>query len=193
MSTATDTARQHTELAVQALVDVIRDADSKGSEVVAAANALLDRAHGKPMQAIVSVPVPARIAARLAALDDLALLQVISDSKISERGVHPQNGSGDARVTDDRRDLTQVAGGGGTFSDGGGSVTGTRVGRETTRRGALDIVDGELVPIATRLTDAQIVSRETGAPILKRKAPPPMTPFERAMAAAKHADDPLLA
>src|SRR5712672_44294 len=108
MSEATDIARQHARTAVQALVDVIQDIDSKGSEVVAAANALLDRGYGKPITAIISVPVPARLSARLAALDDAALLAVISDSKNFAGGVHPQNGREPRAVENGRSNLTQA-------------------------------------------------------------------------------------
>ena len=45
-------AREHTEEAVLALVDVIRNPLSKGSEIVAAAQAILDRGWGKPTQSV---------------------------------------------------------------------------------------------------------------------------------------------
>jgi hypothetical protein len=41
-------ARSHTETAIQTLVDVMKDKKSTGSARVAAACALLDRAHGRP-------------------------------------------------------------------------------------------------------------------------------------------------
>lgn len=48
-ATITDLAREHTVLALQALVDVA--GTGSDSARVAAANALLDRAYGKPVQA----------------------------------------------------------------------------------------------------------------------------------------------
>lgn len=173
MSEATDLARQHAQTAVRALVDVIEDVDSKGSEVVAAANALLDRGYGKPMQAIITVPIPARMSARLAALDDAALLAVISDSKNFGGGVHPQNGTATRGVENGRSNHTQALTLPATFSNEGGGVISEpaptpaiskRRGRSTTRFPQPDI-EGECVPSAT--------------------------PFEKALAATRVTDDPL--
>lgn len=148
MSEATDLARQHAQTAVRALVDVIEDVDSKGSEVVAAANALLDRGYGKPMQAIITVPIPARMSARLAALDDAALLAVISDSKNFGGGVHPQNGTATRGVENGRSNHTQALTLPATISEAGGS-TAKRRGRATTRFPQPEIFEGECVPSAT--------------------------------------------
>lgn len=164
MSEATDLARQHATTAVQALVDVIEDVDSKGSEVVAAANALLDRGYGKPMQAIISVPIPARMSARLAALDDAALLAVIDGSKNFGGGVHPQSGTVTRGVDDGRSYHTQAPGAVASIEGPGGTAIAKRHGRSTTRRPP-EIFEGECVPSAT--------------------------PFEQALAAAKLVDDPL--
>lgn len=46
-------ARAHTEVAIATLASILGDSDAKPGERVAAANALLDRAWGKPAQAIV--------------------------------------------------------------------------------------------------------------------------------------------
>lgn len=164
MSEATDLARAHAPEAISALVTVIRDPDSKGSEVVAASNALLDRGYGKPMQAIINVPVSPRLGARLAALDDAALLAVIESSKILPRGVHTQNGSDPRGVENGRSTQTQLPPpllnsptGGASNSKPGGT-------RKSKGRVAPEITDAEFVPVAT-----------------------PKTPFE------KFLDDPLLA
>jgi len=47
-------ARAHTEEAIKALARVLRSKRSPASAVVAAANALLDRAWGKPQQRVVA-------------------------------------------------------------------------------------------------------------------------------------------
>lgn len=82
-------ARLHTAEAIGALVHVIRDPLSKGSERVAAANSLLDRGHGKATQAIIAVPARRAVAARLAAMSDDALVAVVA--KRREGGLS-QNG-----------------------------------------------------------------------------------------------------
>ena len=43
-------AKAATPLAIKALVDILRDPDAKDSSIIAAANSLLDRAHGKAHQ-----------------------------------------------------------------------------------------------------------------------------------------------
>jgi hypothetical protein len=45
-------AQTHTPSAIETLVDVMQDAEAPAAARVMAANALLDRAHGKPPQAI---------------------------------------------------------------------------------------------------------------------------------------------
>lgn len=45
-------SKEHTESAVLALVDVMGNKEERGAARVAAANAILDRAYGKPVQAI---------------------------------------------------------------------------------------------------------------------------------------------
>lgn len=47
-----DISRVYTEEAVEALARVMRDKKSPAVAIVAAANSLLDRAHGKPRQAL---------------------------------------------------------------------------------------------------------------------------------------------
>lgn len=51
-ATLGDLARQHTGDAIKALVRVMNDTEQSGSAVVAAANSLLDRGYGKPIQAV---------------------------------------------------------------------------------------------------------------------------------------------
>lgn len=47
-----DLAKAHTAIALKTLVDVCKSDKESGSARVAAANALLDRAYGKPTQAV---------------------------------------------------------------------------------------------------------------------------------------------
>jgi uncharacterized protein DUF5681 len=47
-----DLARRHTKIALTALVEIARDAKAPPAARVAAANALLDRGYGRPMQAV---------------------------------------------------------------------------------------------------------------------------------------------
>ena len=49
-------ARKHTEGAIATLASIMLDESAKGSERVAAAQALLDRGYGKPTQAIAGDP-----------------------------------------------------------------------------------------------------------------------------------------
>lgn len=73
-------AKTYTVEAVDALVRVIRDMDSPAVAVVAAANAILDRGHGKPTQAVehsgpdgspIEMSIDDRRAAARALLDDV--------------------------------------------------------------------------------------------------------------------------
>lgn len=45
-------ARQHTEAAIKTLVEIMGSETEKGAARVAAAQALLDRGYGKPMQSV---------------------------------------------------------------------------------------------------------------------------------------------
>ena len=55
-------ARQHDETAIATLAKIMNDEMAKPGERVAAANALLDRAHGKPAQTIGGDPEGAPVA-----------------------------------------------------------------------------------------------------------------------------------
>lgn len=54
-ATIAELARKYTHEAIQALVDVMSSKEETGSARVAAANALLDRGYGKPIQATTEV------------------------------------------------------------------------------------------------------------------------------------------
>lgn len=73
--TADALARIHTAEAIGALVDAMRNAP-KHSERIAAAQAVLDRGHGRAVQAVISIPARQAVAARLAQLTDDELLLI---------------------------------------------------------------------------------------------------------------------
>ena len=55
-------ARKHDEAAIATLAEIMNSPDAKPGERVAAANALLDRGHGKPAQTIGGDPEGAPVA-----------------------------------------------------------------------------------------------------------------------------------
>ena len=63
-------AREHTETAIATIANVMNDWCAEDRDRIAAANALLDRAHGKPVNAVIQVPMNRQIAQRLAAMSD---------------------------------------------------------------------------------------------------------------------------
>lgn len=82
-------AREHTTEAIGAIVDVMRDEFSKPGEVLAAAQALLDRGHGKPTQAIITIPAAPRAADQLASMSDADLLAAIGAARIARQRALP--------------------------------------------------------------------------------------------------------
>lgn len=76
LPTATDLARAHTAEAIGTLVTVMRDPAAKPSERVSAAQTLLDRGHGRAVQATISVPARVAASRMLADLTDDALLLI---------------------------------------------------------------------------------------------------------------------
>lgn len=83
--TADALARIHTAEAIGALVDAMRNAP-KHSERIAAAQAVLDRGHGRAVQAVISIPARQAVAARLAALSDDELLLIAQGGEGSTGG-----------------------------------------------------------------------------------------------------------
>lgn len=85
-ATADSLARLYTAEAMGLLVQVVRgDVEAKTSERIRAAEDILDRGHGRAVQAVISVPARQAVAARLAAMSDDALLQ------IAQRGSRERN------------------------------------------------------------------------------------------------------
>lgn len=89
MTDATALARQHSSRAIQALADVMDSDFSEPREVIAAANALLDRAHGKPTQAIVSGGTAGDIPEKLAAMSDTELLAALGEARMLRAQARP--------------------------------------------------------------------------------------------------------
>lgn len=82
-------AREHTVEAIGRIVDVMRDEESKPGEVLSAAQALLDRGHGKPTQAIIAIPVAPRAQDQLAQMSDAELLMAIGAARIARQRALP--------------------------------------------------------------------------------------------------------
>lgn len=55
--TLTEMAGQYTESALATLAGIMQDTDAPAAARVTAANSLLDRAHGKPLQATTEIPL----------------------------------------------------------------------------------------------------------------------------------------
>ncbi len=64
-------ARDHTEKAIEVLAEILDDEDPKYQ--IAAAKELLDRGHGKPLNATIHVPASRQQAQRLANMTDAEL------------------------------------------------------------------------------------------------------------------------
>jgi hypothetical protein len=50
-------AREHTEAAIQTLAEIMYDGDAKTADRIKAADSILDRGHGKPVQATITLPL----------------------------------------------------------------------------------------------------------------------------------------
>ena len=82
MSTLGSKARAHDDAAIATLAEVMADDDGKPSDRIAAATALLDRGHGKPVSAVITLPADASAVSRLTSLSDEALLAAISAGRV---------------------------------------------------------------------------------------------------------------
>jgi hypothetical protein len=74
-------AQDHTERAIQTLADIMNNA-AEDRDRVRAAESLLDRGHGKPAQAIISIPASKKQQALLAAMSDEDLLVAIQGTEL---------------------------------------------------------------------------------------------------------------
>jgi HEAT repeat protein len=75
-------AREHTERAIDTLADVMTDPLSDNKERIAAANSLLDRGHGKPLQATIALPANRQQAAALAKMSDEDLIIAVQGAQL---------------------------------------------------------------------------------------------------------------
>lgn len=94
-------AREHTEAAINTLVEVMTDKPriddetgeisygAKPGERVSAAKEILARGHGMPTQAIISLPARPRAADQLAAMSDADLLAAIGAARIARQRALP--------------------------------------------------------------------------------------------------------
>lgn len=91
MTDASALAREHTSRAIQALADVLDSDFSEPREVIAAANALLDRAHGKPSQAVIMVPGSTNedMGRKLATMTDAELLIALNEARRARAAALP--------------------------------------------------------------------------------------------------------
>lgn len=71
-------AREHTETAIQTIADVMIDPFAENKDRLNAAKEILDRGHGKPLQAVIQVPANKAAAARLAAMNDEELMAIMN-------------------------------------------------------------------------------------------------------------------
>jgi HEAT repeat protein len=78
MRAADSLAREHTERAVETIVEVMSDPFAENRDRLRAAEALLDRGHGKPLAATIAIPANRQQAAALAALTDEELMERIT-------------------------------------------------------------------------------------------------------------------
>jgi hypothetical protein len=75
-------AREHDEEALGVIRDIMIDPFTEAKDRIRAAEAILDRGHGKAAQAIIAVPAGRRQAQQLAAMEDAALLAVIREQPL---------------------------------------------------------------------------------------------------------------
>lgn len=88
-ASADSLARLHTAEAIGTLVSIQRNKQAKDADRIKAASELLDRGHGKAVQATIAVPVRQAVAAKLAGLDDSALLAIAAAGRAGRIGDVP--------------------------------------------------------------------------------------------------------
>lgn len=82
LKTADSLAREHTAKAISTLAEVMDDTFAENRDRIRAAEAILDRGHGKPSQAIIAVPGNRQMAALLASKTDDELMELISNTSL---------------------------------------------------------------------------------------------------------------
>lgn len=84
-------ARDHTETAINVLVEAMDDDETKYR--IAAAREILDRGHGKPLNATISVPTSRQQAQRLAQMTDAELQDALRSTPLPQLAaplLHPE-------------------------------------------------------------------------------------------------------
>lgn len=103
-------ARDLSPGALRVLDTIANDGEASAPARVAAANSIIDRAYGKPVQATISVPVDRGAAAKLVALDDSALLALITAARIAQStelvAPHQAQGTELVAISDSPRGVT---------------------------------------------------------------------------------------
>lgn len=75
-------AREHTEAAIDTIAEVMNDPLAENRDRLAAARDILDRGHGKPLQATIALPSNRRQAAALAAMSDDELMAAVQGAPL---------------------------------------------------------------------------------------------------------------
>lgn len=75
-------AREHTETAIKTVAEIMRDPLAENRDRLAAARDILDRGHGKPLQATIALPANRRQAAQLAAMSDEELTAAVQGAQL---------------------------------------------------------------------------------------------------------------
>lgn len=101
MSRATDLARLHTDSALQIMAEIMEDPFAENRDRLRAAEAILDRGHGKAAQAIIAVPPSIQLQRKLAALSNDELLQIVKGTPLPQLALpEPEPDPIDAEFTD---------------------------------------------------------------------------------------------
>lgn len=77
MKSADSIARDHTQAAIDTLAEIMRDPWAKDADRIKAADSILDRGHGKPLSATITLPPSKQALQQLAAMSDDELMAVI--------------------------------------------------------------------------------------------------------------------
>lgn len=144
-ASADSLARLHTAEAMGLMVQAVRGQipGIKPAERLRAAETILDRGHGKAVQAVISVPSRQAVAARLAAMSDDDLLRIAQNAQ-GQRGEYPPRGG--PNVGGEQRGTIQAGADPYTLVHEGNSAghEGNGVGREgNSYMQNADIIDGE--------------------------------------------------
>lgn len=82
MSRATDLARGHTDAAIQTITEIMGDPFAENKDRLRAAEAILDRGHGKAAQAVIQIPATLQMQRKLATLTNDELLAIVKGSPL---------------------------------------------------------------------------------------------------------------